>query len=310
MSSGTEPQFSPRLILEDLPCVSCGFNLRGLTSDRACPDCGAPVSRSMPPTSAAPAPDSPPTLSAPPTSPRPRSQPVLSRGAKRGFTLILWGIGAEILLAFSGQAVGVGLSMVLGQVVWLMMAAIALGAMAARIVQARGWWLVTGRNAFGSEAPAPGLARGFCRTMVLLHLGASVLSSVMLMCFYVLAMFGDGWPRNAGEVVNFPIIAEALLGAGAYVAKLLLVARLAGWNRSERLSRIAGFWLWTGPALMLLGRASNTFARITGLAWLGFTGTRFDVLFAPILWIVASGACWWVVRVARGSLSERSALRA
>ena len=34
-------------IAEDLPCRHCGYNLRGMTEDRACPECGTAVGRSL-----------------------------------------------------------------------------------------------------------------------------------------------------------------------------------------------------------------------------------------------------------------------
>jgi len=32
----------------DVPCIKCGYNLRGLPRDRNCPECGTPVTRSAP----------------------------------------------------------------------------------------------------------------------------------------------------------------------------------------------------------------------------------------------------------------------
>jgi hypothetical protein len=34
-------------ISEDVPCVHCGYNLRGLTRDKFCPECGTPINRSI-----------------------------------------------------------------------------------------------------------------------------------------------------------------------------------------------------------------------------------------------------------------------
>jgi len=35
------------LATTDLPCLNCGYNLRGLTEDGRCPECGTPVERSL-----------------------------------------------------------------------------------------------------------------------------------------------------------------------------------------------------------------------------------------------------------------------
>ena len=34
-------------ISQDLSCVHCGYNLRGLTTDKLCPECGTPIARSI-----------------------------------------------------------------------------------------------------------------------------------------------------------------------------------------------------------------------------------------------------------------------
>lgn len=48
----TEPGVEPEgelvgVIDHDLPCRHCGYNLRGMTEDRACPECGTAVGRSL-----------------------------------------------------------------------------------------------------------------------------------------------------------------------------------------------------------------------------------------------------------------------
>ena len=37
----------PHLIGDDIPCISCSYNLRGLMSDGTCPECGESVARSV-----------------------------------------------------------------------------------------------------------------------------------------------------------------------------------------------------------------------------------------------------------------------
>jgi hypothetical protein len=36
-----------RLATQDVPCLRCGYNLRGLKIDGLCPECGAPIARSL-----------------------------------------------------------------------------------------------------------------------------------------------------------------------------------------------------------------------------------------------------------------------
>src|SRR5262249_4094272 len=35
-------------VAEDIPCLRCSYNLRGLSPDRACPECGEPLANSVP----------------------------------------------------------------------------------------------------------------------------------------------------------------------------------------------------------------------------------------------------------------------
>ncbi|UCG15199.1 MAG: hypothetical protein JSV19_07865 [Phycisphaerales bacterium] len=41
------PSAGQMQISEDTPCVQCGYNLRGLTQDKSCPECGTPIARSV-----------------------------------------------------------------------------------------------------------------------------------------------------------------------------------------------------------------------------------------------------------------------
>ena len=41
------PSNIAKTITEDFFCTRCGYNLRGLTLDRLCPECAAPVARSI-----------------------------------------------------------------------------------------------------------------------------------------------------------------------------------------------------------------------------------------------------------------------
>lgn len=45
---GAKPS-APRSIPHDLPCAGCGYNLRGLTTDRKCPECGQPMNMDIRP---------------------------------------------------------------------------------------------------------------------------------------------------------------------------------------------------------------------------------------------------------------------
>lgn len=56
IDSGMDPQVGPdatdvrlsgEVVADDRPCLSCGYNIRGLPALGHCPECGAPVSRSL-----------------------------------------------------------------------------------------------------------------------------------------------------------------------------------------------------------------------------------------------------------------------
>lgn len=46
MSEGPRPPDPHRPLDHDLPCTRCGYNLRDLTLERLCPECGTPIDRS------------------------------------------------------------------------------------------------------------------------------------------------------------------------------------------------------------------------------------------------------------------------
>jgi hypothetical protein len=78
----------PMLIDHDLPCRHCGYNLRGLTTDRACPECGTAVGRTL-------------------LGDQLRfSDPAWVRTLAKGMTWLLYGVLAQLLVALSTPFAG------------------------------------------------------------------------------------------------------------------------------------------------------------------------------------------------------------
>jgi len=114
----------------DLPCRHCGYNLRGMTEDRACPECGTAVGRSL--------------LGDQLRFADPEWVDTLAKGSN----WILWSVLVNLILGAVGMGLGIAVGATGGNVVQMQEALVFLSALPA-IIYLVGVWLLT--------TPEPGI---------------------------------------------------------------------------------------------------------------------------------------------------------
>ncbi len=120
VQAGVDPDWAtPRPLDQDVPCLVCGYNLRGLRTDGRCPECGTPVGRSLHGNYFR------------------FAGPAYVRTLARGMSLVLWGF----LLPIIAVIVAIGLSYGhMGDWAGILVAVVGLGSAALQVL---GAWLVT-----------------------------------------------------------------------------------------------------------------------------------------------------------------------
>jgi len=132
------------MLIADVPCRHCGYNLRGLRQDSRCPECGVPVSLAI----------HGDLLS--------YADPGWVAGLARGTTYILWGVLITLLVA----VLNVGLEHLAA-----IPAAVTAGvALFAGLVGFYGAWLLTARDPSGIGEDPYVTARKIVRTGLLVGL--------------------------------------------------------------------------------------------------------------------------------------------
>ncbi|MFG0285205.1 MAG: hypothetical protein ACF8R7_12345 [Phycisphaerales bacterium JB039] len=223
------PVSRPDLNQDDVACLRCGYNLRGLRQDGVCPECGTAVARSLEGDLLV------------------YSSPDYTASLHRGVALILAAIIAQILvmvasfaMAFTvglGGAGGAGAAEALLQL-------LSLGASIAMVA---GWWLFS--------APDPGMLstdkgdtpRKIVRITVVIQAISVVVQSIMTVAPSMMTN-----PLGGGLMMLVGIASLAAMVVG-YFAQMLYVKWLAPRLPSERVFKRARTLLWLGPVLYTVG---------------------------------------------------------
>lgn len=150
------------LVGDDRPCVSCGYNVRGLPADGACPECGTPIPASL--------------------------HGRLLRYASPGYLAMLHRGAVVVETAIAAQAVMVMAAVFLpwftsraGAPAWLKAVAIAADGVttALSVLGLIGWWMLSSRDP-GEGPEAPGrITRIVLRWAVAAQLAAALGSLVV-----------------------------------------------------------------------------------------------------------------------------------
>ncbi|MCC7292132.1 MAG: hypothetical protein IT449_08750 [Phycisphaerales bacterium] len=207
--------FTGVAIEHDTPCRRCGYNLRGLTVEGRCPECGTPVG-----------------LSAYGDFLRYCDPRWLERLAT-GVSFILWGILVGIVIGMAGGLLAALVHPVLGQGLML----------CGGLVSLYGTWLLTEPDPSGIGEHKDINARRVVRVCLILGLGYNVLSMTARQS------------STGGILFVFLVIGTALTGVSQAIgeaAKLLYLRKLALRIPDEALARRARFLVYAMGISLLL----------------------------------------------------------
>lgn len=213
-------------------CLGCGYDLGGLPSDGACPECGAPVARSL----------KGPLL-------RFASGELLAK-LHTGVVLVIAGTIAQ--LALTGVAFVAGIAAAIsGSAPFIRSAQVlsAIGSTVLTVAILIGWWLVT--------TPDPGVAprwdarrtRRWVRITVIIQIGASLLQMFSTLATPAL--------QTGGMAVWIVGIGVALVAIGAWIAaffaQMLYLRWIARRIPDPRVVEWTKMMMWLGPLLYTVG---------------------------------------------------------
>lgn len=234
-------------LVDDRPCLRCGYNLRGLMDTGTCPECGSPVRESLRGNLLRYA--------------APEYVGLLERGAR----LVWWSIAVVLLMIIFGIVAGVIAAGAGGPVgpAWggttigslfplVMLASSALGLL--------GWWLLSTRDPADQRDSAANSRQVLRATLV-------ISATCALLNFALGATTGGpGFtpPRGAGPGGPTPINAAAMAASLAallsnlawlvqFYASMLYLRTLAPRIPDDRISRRAKAMMWAAPVLVVIG---------------------------------------------------------
>ncbi|RMF84955.1 MAG: hypothetical protein D6744_02175 [Planctomycetota bacterium] len=220
-------------IAQDVQCRRCSYNLRGLSGDGRCPECGTPVGRSTHGDLLR------------------YSDPDWVQALELGVRLILLGIVANLLAGVIGAVLNAFFHPLIGGLVQL----------AGSAVGFYGTWLLTEPDPSGIGEDVYGRARKVTRFAMLVGVIGQVAS--MLQRVVVLS--------NAVLLLLIPVaIVAALIGVVGFWYQLFYIEKLAERVPQEDVVRRARFLRWAYPistgGVILGGVLATLYVLVTGPA--------------------------------------------
>lgn len=219
------------VISEDRPCLSCGFNLVGLSVSGVCPECGQPVLRSLQGNLLR------------------YSNPEYLAGLHRGVFLVQAAIIVQVLMAigtlviaFTGGAPLVNSLVQPFQGVSLL----------ASICSVVGWWLLSSPDPAYSGSNDGTRARQVVRITVAVNAAAAVLPLVLGGANA--GMVFRGGANNAAAMLSQVVgIASLIAWVVWFFAAMRYLQWLAPRIPSEKILKRARLMMWLGPVLYTVG---------------------------------------------------------
>jgi hypothetical protein len=222
------------MIVEDVPCCMCAYNLRGLRPEGLCPECAAPIATSLR--------DERLSLADPEWTRR------LAAGAR-------WMLAAE-LCVLAGSSLGIS---VLGAGDVYGRAELVLGlwvvAGLAILVALRGAWLLTKRDPFEKARPSGWWPRRVTRIALSIGLGLEAIGAPLFV----------SWRSPLGASINLALglvrVAVTLVVAAGLFGLLVQIEWLARRLPHPEMARWACVLRWAYPASLVAQAA------VTCLYW-------------------------------------------
>ena len=203
------PPQAPSVVQNDSPCRKCGYNLRGLSPDGRCPECGTAVGLSLHGDLLR------------------YCDPAWVQTVARGFRLMINGIAVIVVAVIIG--------MIAGGLGW------GPGNLIVEVVAVVGWLLHLGGTWLATEPDPSGLGEdqyGTARRIIRIGAAASVVG-------HVLQRAGGSAPSpELAMAIHMVGLVLAVFGVVAWYAQLQYMEKLAVRIPDERLSRRARLLKW------------------------------------------------------------------
>ncbi|UCD75867.1 MAG: hypothetical protein JSV91_02900 [Phycisphaerales bacterium] len=223
---------APDLSTQDVPCVGCGYNLRGLKPDGRCPECGLEIERSL------------------------HGDDLLYSSAAyldslcRGIRLIFVVLILEIVFMFVAIVGGVTLAVTINPTLmdpgaWFVAVTVVIDAVLS-VALVIGWWWFSVPDPSITGINKGDLARKFVRATVIITAVAGLMNSAG-----DLATVRPGSPL-ALLAIAFAVIAM-LAWAISFFASMIYIRWIGRRIPSQRVVDNAGRLMWLGPLLVTVG---------------------------------------------------------
>jgi hypothetical protein len=218
----------------DRPCLACGYNLRGLSRSGVCPECGAPVARSLQGNLL--------LFSAPDFTAKLHSGVFLIQaGIIAQFVALFASITGVVILGAPALAGGPGA------------VAVSLIGLAASIASLGGWWLLSAPDPAFVGAENGANARKVVRATVVISAAATIVSSVSSLG----AIPRPNYRNLTGNPLELLAIGLGLASMVAWVVWFFAAMRYLQWLAprlpDERAFALARRMKWLGPLICVLG---------------------------------------------------------